>query len=60
MKDTMEDTTARHLAHLEDRNEQAQIIRDAYPHPVLSPEQEGDVMDTYKSQQAWLASRWLA
>jgi len=56
----MEDTTARHLAHLEDRNEQAQIIRDAYPHPVLSHEQEEDVINTYKSQQAWLASRWLA
>jgi len=60
MKAIMDDTTARHLAHLEDRNEQAQIIRDAYPHPELSHEQEEDILDAYKSQQSWLASRWVA
>jgi hypothetical protein len=59
MKEHM-DMTARHLAHLEDRNEQVQIIRDTYPHPELSHKQEEDILDAHESQQAWLASRWLA
>ncbi len=54
MKDNMDDTTARHLAHLEDRNEQVQLIKDSYPHPKEFIVQEEALQVHYVSLRDWL------